>query len=109
MNVAFSSQMLSDTSHSGYTVQEIEHTEKIVLCGLSWRVNGPTSLQMALHILSLIGMYKLLPEQSLIGVINEVQYQTEKATQDNYLSIQRPSTVALTILIKALQQRSSGF
>ena len=50
-----------------------------------------------------------LPEQSLIGVINEVQYQTEKATQDNYLSIQRPSTVALTILIKALQQRSSGF
>jgi hypothetical protein len=45
----------------------------------------------------------------MIGVINEVQYQTEKATQDNYLSIQRPSTVALTILIKALQQRSSGF
>jgi hypothetical protein len=102
--IAFSSQMVSELSHGGYTVEEIEHTEKIILCGLSWRVNGPTSLQMALHILSLMGIDKLVSKQSLICVINEVAYQTERATQDYYNSIQRPSTVALMILIKAFQQ-----
>ena len=101
--IAFSSQMVSELSHGGYTVEEIEHTEKIILCGLSWRVNGPTSLQMALHILSLMGIDKLLSKQSVSGVISEVQYQTKKAARDYYASIQRPSTIALTILIKAFQ------
>jgi hypothetical protein len=102
--IAFSSQMLSDVSHGGYSVQEIEYTEKMILCSLQWRVNGPTSLQMALHILSLMGLHEILPQQALSELINEVQYQTEIATRDYYISIQRPSTVALTILKKTLQQ-----
>jgi hypothetical protein len=101
--MAFSSTMFSDASHGGYPAQEMEHTEKIVICGLSWHVNGPTSRQIAFHILSLMGIDKLVSKQSLICVINEVEYQTERATQDYYNSIQRPSTVALMILIKAFQ------
>ena len=59
---------------------------------------------MALHILSLMGLNELMSQQSLIDFLNEVQHQTKKATQDYHVSIQRPSTVALTILIKAFQQ-----
>jgi hypothetical protein len=59
---------------------------------------------MALHILSLMGLHEILPQQALSELINEVQYQTEIATRDYYISIQRPSTVALTILKKTLQQ-----
>jgi hypothetical protein len=60
--VAFSSEFLANISRGGYTVQEIEVVEKIILKGLSWRINGPTVLQMAMYILSLMNVPRFLDQ-----------------------------------------------
>ena len=102
--VAFSSQLLSAASHGGYTIEEIEDTEKLILYGLGWRINGPTPLQMALHILSLMQVGKIILSESLTDLLNEVQYQTEVVAKDYNMSIQRSSTITLIILFKTFQQ-----
>lgn len=67
---------------------------------------SPTPLQMALHILSLLDTSKL-SEQALNEFVNNFLHQTEIATRDYCVSIQRPSTIALSILVKMLQQLQS--
>ena len=102
--VAFSSELLSGVSRGGYTIEEIEDAEKMILHGLGWRINGPTPLQMALHILSLMQIGEILSTGSLNDLLNKVKYQTEIASRDYNLSIQRSSTIALMVLFKAFKQ-----
>ena len=102
--VAFPSEFFSSISRGGYSVQEIEETEKVILVGLSWRVNGPTTLQMAMHIMSLMNVEKLLKKEAKDRLIDEVQYQTENAARFYDLSILRPSTAALNILFRSFGQ-----
>jgi hypothetical protein len=102
--VAFPSEFFSEISRGGYSVQEIEETEKAILVGLSWRINGPTTFQVAMHILSLLNVEKLLNKEVMDRLIDEVQYQTENAARFYDLSIQRPSTVALNILFRSFGQ-----
>jgi hypothetical protein len=102
--VAFSSEFLANISRGRYTVQEIEVVEKIILKGLSWRINGPTVLQMAMYILSLMNVSRFLDQDSKDALINEVKHLTAIAVRDYDLFIQRPSTVALTILFRSFQK-----
>jgi hypothetical protein len=59
---------------------------------------------MALHILSLMQIGEILSTGSLNDLLNEVKYQTEIASRDYNLSIQRSSTIALMVLFKAFKQ-----
>lgn len=102
--MAFSGDFFVTISRGGYSVQEIEETEKVMLRGLSWRINGPTPLQLAMHILSLLNVHELLDQDVKNCLIDEVQYLTENAVRDYDLSISRPSTVALTTLFRSFQQ-----
>jgi hypothetical protein len=102
--VAFPSNMFVTLSNDGYSLQEIEETEKIILCRLGWRINGPTVLQISMHILSLMNVEGLLDEGTYYSLLNEVQYQSEVAIRDYDISISRLSTVALTILFKSFNE-----
>ena len=53
-SVAFDSDAFSAMSPDNYTAEEIKEMEMIILKGVEWRVWGPTSLQMANYILSLV-------------------------------------------------------
>jgi hypothetical protein len=102
--VAFGSDMFSHISGGGYSVEEIECMEKIILYQMSWRINGPTSLQIALHILSLMSVEETLSPDLLSHLLNEVQYHAENAVRDYKLSIERSSTVALAVLFSAFRE-----
>ncbi|EED95560.1 predicted protein [Thalassiosira pseudonana CCMP1335] len=52
--VAFGSEYFSMMSNGAYATEEIEEMETTLLQGLAWRVNGPTSRQIAYHFLSLL-------------------------------------------------------
>ena len=105
--VAFGSDAFAVLSRGMYTAQEIEAMEMTILRTLSWRVNAPTSVQVANHILSLI-----LPrcghirESTWEVILDEVRYQTEIAVRDYYFVTQRPSTVAMAAIINALDSVS---
>ena len=105
--VAFGSDAFAVLSRGMYTAQEIEAMEMTILRTLSWRVNAPTSVQVANHILSLI-----LPrcghirESTWEVILDEVRYQTEIAVGDYYFVTQRPSTVAMAAIINALDSVS---
>ena len=101
--VAFPSTFFETISNGGYSFQEIEETERIMLRGLRWRINGPTLFQIAMHILSLLNLQEFLDQDVMNCLLNDVQYQTENAIRDYDLSISRPSTVVLTMLFRSFQ------
>ena len=61
-----------------------------------------TSLQMVLHILSLMDLNNILSQQACMDSLMKFNIR-QRMPQETTIS-QRPSTVALTILIKTLQQ-----
>eukprot|EP01082_Thalassiosira_pseudonana_P011993 g9608.t1 g9608 contig4:127357-128415(+) len=103
--VTFDSDFFSSISRGAYSVHEIESMERILLLGLSWRVNAPTSIQMAHHILSLLLPYVDLEELSWGFLLDEVRFQTEHAVRDYQLfTVERASTVAIAAIFNALDQ-----
>ena len=102
--VVVGSSIFSSISEGGYSIQEIEVVEKIVLFGLSWHLNKPTALQMSMQILAIMDAKTVLDEKSMQWLIDEVHHQTELAVHSYNLSIQRPSTVGISILFLAIQQ-----
>ena len=99
--LAVGSTFFSEMSHSAYTAEEIENMELTLLIGLSWRCHAPTAHQVGLSILSLILPYVDIPEVTWGFLMDEMQYLTELAVRDYYLSTQRASTVALAAILKA--------
>ena len=90
-----SSAFFADMSRGDYSKDDIEDMELNVLQSLSWRINGPTSIQIAHSILSLVlPCHTNLRESTWGFILDEVRYQTEHAVRDYYLCIQRPSTIA---------------
>lgn len=102
--VAVHSELFSKISEGDYSIQDIEDTEQLILWGLTWRVSGPTSLQMAMHILSLLDIQTVLGKDAIAKVISEVRFECEQAVRNYKLSLQRPSTVACSILFRTFQQ-----
>lgn len=89
-----SSAFFADMSNGDYSINDIEDMELSILHSLSWRINGPTSIQIAHSILSLVLSHHTNLRESTWGfILDEVRYQTEHAVRDYYSCIQRPSTV----------------
>ena len=93
--VAFGSTFLSAMSKGMYSVHDIEEMELTILTNLSWRINAPTSIQMAHHILSLVLPHVNLDESTWGFILDEVRFQTESAVRDYFFVTQRPSTVCM--------------
>ena len=113
--VAFASDMFASMSNGLYTISDIEDMEKIILHGLQWRINAPTSVQMAYHILSLVFTHlrqqhaddtrNLIEETTWCYLLDETRYQVEYALRDYAFSVfERPSTIALAAILNALDQ-----
>ena len=113
--VAFASDMFASMSNGLYTISDIEDMEKIILHGLQWRINAPTSVQMAYHILSLVfthlrqqhadGTRNLIEETTWCYLLDETRYQVEYALRDYAFSVfERPSTIALAAILNSLDQ-----
>lgn len=102
--VAFHSNFFVAASCGGYTVKDIESTELSILTGLSWYLHGPTSLQVIMHIFSLVGVDSILAIDTTHLLYDQVQYQTEQAVRDYILSIQRPSTIAVAAIFNAVER-----
>ena len=105
--VEFGSDSLAAMSCGMHTAKDIKTMELTILKGLEWRIYGPTSSQMAYHILSLILSHINLGESTWGFILNEVGFQTEYALSDFYFSTQRPSTTALAAILNALDQVDS--
>ena len=111
--VAFASDMFASMSNGLYTISDIEDMEKIILHGLQWRINAPTSVQMAYHILSLVFTHlrqqhvddarNLIEETTWCYLLDETRYQVEYALRDYAFSVfERPSTIALAAILNSL-------
>ena len=102
-SVAIGPDVFSVLSNGLYSQQEIEDMELTLLMGLKWQICTPTSLQVAYHILSLIGPRVSLSKSTWSYLLDEVLFQTEYAVRDHELSaMSRPSTVALASILNAL-------
>ena len=85
-----SSTFFADMSRGDYSIHDMEDMELSILHSLSWRINGPTSIQIAHSILSLVLPHHTnLRESTWAFILDEVRYQTEHSVRDYYLSIQR--------------------
>lgn len=113
--VAFASDMFASMSNGLYTISDIEDMEKIILHGLQWRTNAPTSVQMAYHILSLVFTHlrkqhtddtrNSIEETTWCYLLDETRYQVEYALRDYAFSVfERPSTIALAAILNSLDQ-----
>ncbi|KAL3778830.1 hypothetical protein HJC23_002887 [Cyclotella cryptica] len=101
--VAFHCNFFVAASCGGYTVNDIESTELQILTGLSWYLHGPTSLQVAMHIFSLVTFDNIVANDTIHFLYDQVHYQTEQAVRDYFLSIQRPSTIAVAAIFNAVE------
>jgi hypothetical protein len=87
-----------------YGIDEIEKMEMLILQGLTWRVNAPTSIQMVHYILSLLSSHvDQLDERVWTFILDEARYQTEHAVRDYYFSTQRSSTIAVASIVNAIE------
>ena len=97
-----SSDLFSEMCSGSYSTKEIEDTERVLLCGLSWRCHTPTAHQVGLSILSLMLPNVDIPEDTWEYLMDEMKYSMEHAVLDYYFSTQRTSTIALAAIYNAI-------
>lgn len=109
--VAFAIDDLAALSRGMYTLQDIEDTELLILQGLGWRINPPTSSQFAHHLIVLLqyqvelcGASTPLDRDIWERLRNDVQFETENAVRDYYFTIRRPSTIAVAAIVNAIER-----
>lgn len=102
--VAFSSDLFAEISNGLYSKDDIETMEWVILQGLEFRVYAPTSIQMALHILSLVLPLVNLEESTWDSILDKVRFGTEFSVRGYFFSTQRPSTTAMAAILNALDQ-----
>jgi len=103
--VAFGSDLLALLSNGSYTKEEIERTEKELLHGLGWRINPPTAMQFAFHIMSVVTPHIANIHDDLVArMMDETAYQAENSVRDYSLSQDRSSSIAVAALINAAYQ-----
>jgi hypothetical protein len=87
-----------------FSMGEIMATELSILSALSWRVNAPTSLQMAHHMLSLLSHVLDSSQATWKCILDDVRIQTEDAVKDYFFASQLPSTIAMAAISNALDR-----
>jgi hypothetical protein len=106
--VIFSSEKLAAATRGLYLKESIEAMERTILACLQWKVSVPTAFQVGYVTLELIKAK--VQESSVVmdvrrweSIREELRYQTEIAVRDYQLAVQRPSTVAISALMNAVQ------
>jgi len=102
-SVVLGSDLLARTGQGMYSIEEIEDMEIKLLEGLSWRICAPTIIQMAYFIIMMIKPHVNLEEPMRGLILDEIGYQTEHAVRDYYLSMERPSTVAVAAIFNSIE------
>jgi hypothetical protein len=102
--VPISSKTFAELSCGRYTVHDIESTELIVLTTLSWNLNGPTALQIAMHFFALADLTSTFNAGTLFFLYDQVQHQTELAVREYELSIHRSSSIAVAAIFNAIDR-----
>ena len=103
--VAFGSELLALVSNGTYTKEEIERTEEELLHVLRWRINPPTAMQFAFHIMSLLTPHIANIHDNLVArMLDETAYQVENSVRDYSLSQERSSSIAVAALFNAAHQ-----
>ena len=99
------SDLLALVSNGTYTKEEIERTENELLHVLGWRINPPTAMQFAFHIMSVITPHVANIHDDLVAkVMDETAYQAENSVRDYSLSQDGSSSIAVAALINAAYQ-----
>lgn len=99
---AISPSVVSELSKGIYTAQEVEVMEFHILNALQWRVNPPTVMSFVRQFLELIPEYAL-PEPVRTALYEVVKFQAELAVSDYGLIAVKPSTLAFTSIVNALE------
>lgn len=100
---AFGIDRVASMSYGMYSVDDIESMEMTILTSLEWQINGPTSIQLAYHILSVLLPHVKLEESTWSIILDEIRFQAEFAIRDYHLSTQRTSTVAMATIFNSLK------
>ena len=100
--VVFGSELVALVSNGTYTKEEIERTEEELLHVLRWRINPPTAMQFAFHIMSLVAPHIANIHDDLVArMLDETAYQVENSVKDYSLSQERSSSIAVAALFNA--------
>jgi len=105
--VIFSVEQCAKATHGMYTVKDIEAMERAILECLSWKVSGPTALEVGYIVLELATPHvqdvSELNNELMGSIVEDLAFQTESAVRDYHLATQRPSTIAIMVLINAIK------
>ena len=117
-SIVIGSRDFEALSKGVYSIEDIESMEWMMLEGLSWRLNPPTSLQASDHILSLMLCYIFQDKKNGVNTSNrsslqegtwnfvheEVAYQIQNSIREYYFTTQRPSTIATAAILNVIYQ-----
>ena len=105
--VIFSVEQCAEATHGVYTIEDIEAMERAILECLSWKVSGPTALEMGYIVLELatpqVQDVSELNNELIGSIVEDLAFQTESAVRDYHLATQRPSTIAIMALLNAIK------
>ena len=97
----------AEATHGVYTIEDIEAMERAILECLSWKVSGPTALEMGYIVLELatpqVQDVSELSNELMGSIVEDLAFQTESAVRDYHLATQRPSTIAIMALLNAIK------
>lgn len=96
-------QLLSKLSHGKYTADEFIKAEEHLLKSLNWRLSTPTSASFVRQLLSILPSCGVVPslESTLMDFAS---CQTELAVQDYNLNFVKPSVLAVSAILNAMEK-----
>lgn len=100
---AITPSLLADLSHGIFTAEDVEDMEVVLAQALGWRLNPPTSLDLARQYLDLLPK-KLVTRATKRKLYDLARHQTEFALQDAALFSEKKSLVAYVAVQNALVQ-----
>lgn len=102
---ALSVNVFADLSRGKFTYQQIQYMERAMLHALDWRVNPPTGMAFARHLVNLIPPDLVTPLQKE-EIFELTRLQIEMTVADYSFVTTRASTTAICCLNIALQSLS---
>lgn len=107
--VEMSTAALATLSRNTYTAEDFAQMELDILSALNWRLHQPTVLSFLEHFVALIpprSVWNNVGRELLIYICKRY---TDLTLSDYYFVTQKPSTVAITIILTSLEHMSFEF
>ena len=102
--LAISPDLLAEISSGCYAEVDIVRTEQDILKHLKWCMNGPTTHAFINHIMELLPSTAYgHDEKTITTLLDFSRYQADIAVLDYDLSLQQPSTLALSALLNSIE------